>query len=160
MGARQEQIAAIKNSSDQIRYFMVGIIPGAAAAASIFTAWCNLLIARSFFGAVKLNFPDFGPLRFWSAPEYLVWAAIASGAMLLTPEKHVFILGLNVFLVLMTIYFFHGIAIASFFFEKKGLPPVLRYIIYGFIGMQIMMVWLIGAIGFFDMWFNFRKLER
>jgi hypothetical protein len=70
------------------------------------------------------------------------------------------LLGLNGVLVLTTIYFFQGIAIVSFFFEKKDFPPLLRYIFYGFIGMQLMMVWLVSGVGFFDMWFNFRKLEK
>ncbi len=160
VGAPPEQIQAIRNSMDKIRYFMLGIIPGAVAAATLFTAWCNLLLAKTVFAAVGLAYPNFGPLGSWSAPEPLVWVVIGSGIMLLVPEKNILLLGLNGFLVLTTIYFFQGIAIISFFFEKKDFPPLLRYIFYGFIGMQLMMVWLVSGVGFFDMWFNFRKLEK
>ncbi len=160
MGAPQDQIQAIRNSLDQIRYFMFGIIPGAVVAATLFAAWCNLMLARIVFATAGIAYPNFGPLRAWSAPEPLVWAVIASGIMLLIQEKNTFLLGLNGFLVLTTIYFFQGIAIISFFFEKKDFPPLLRYIFYAFIGMQLTMVWLVSGVGFFDMWLNFRKLEK
>jgi uncharacterized protein YybS (DUF2232 family) len=79
--------------------------------------------------------------------------------MLLVPEKGIRILGLNGFIILMTIYFFQGIAIVSFFFEKKDIPMLLRVILYSFIGMQFFLILLVIATGFFDMWLDFRKLE-
>ena len=59
----------------------------------------------------------------------------------------------------MTIYFFQGIAIVSFFFEKKRLPVALRFILYSLIVVQQFLLLLIIGFGFFDMWLNFRKLE-
>jgi len=138
---------------------MVRMIPGTATAAVLFVAWSNLLVARPVLSAAKINFPDFGSLNTWKAPEQLVWAAIICGIMLLVPEKGIRIFGLNGFIILMTIYFFQGIAIVSFFFDKKDIPILLRVILYCFIGMQFFLILLVIATGFFDMWLDLRKLE-
>jgi uncharacterized protein YybS (DUF2232 family) len=158
-GVPQEQIQMIQDSLDLIQYALVRIIPGMATASGLFVAWSNLLVARPVLSAAKIQFPDFGNLNTWKAPEQLVWAAIVCGIMLLVPEKGIRILGLNGFIVLMTIYFFQGIAIVSFFFAKKDIPMLLRVILYGFIGMQFFLILLVIAAGFFDMWLDFRKLE-
>ena len=160
MGADPDQMAALKQSLDKVRFMMIRIIPGTVAAATLFAAWFNLLAARRVFAATNVAYPDFGPLRTWSAPEHLVWAAVASGAMLLISQQSLFLLGLNACLVLVTVYFFQGIAIVSFFFEKHDFPPLLRIIVYAFVTMQLMMACLVAGIGFFDTWFNFRRLER
>jgi len=59
----------------------------------------------------------------------------------------------------MTVYFFQGIAIISFFFEKKNFPKALRFFLYSLIALQQMALIVVIAFGFFDMWLNFRKLD-
>jgi uncharacterized protein YybS (DUF2232 family) len=159
MGMPQEHIQMIQDSSDQIQYALVRIIPGMVTAIVLLVAWSNLLVARPVLSAAKIHFPGFGRLNTWKAPEQLVWAAIGCGILLLVPEKGIRILGLNGFFILMTIYFFQGIAIVSFFFEKKDIPMLLRVILYSFIGMQFFLILMVISAGFFDMWLDFRKLE-
>jgi uncharacterized protein YybS (DUF2232 family) len=159
MGVPQEHIQTIQDSLDLIQYALARIIPGIVAAATLFVAWGNMLVARPVLSAAKIHVSEFGCLKNWKAPEQLVWAAIGCGIMLLMPEKGIRILGLNGLIVLMTIYFFQGIAIVSFFFEKKEIPILLRVILYCFIGMQFFLILLVIAAGFFDMWLDFRKLE-
>ena len=72
-------------------------------------------------------FPSFGRLNLWKAPEYLVWAVIGCGAILLLADKGLKMIGLNGLLILMTVYFFQGIAVVSFFFEKKNFPGCSGY---------------------------------
>jgi uncharacterized protein YybS (DUF2232 family) len=160
MGVNQEHIQVIMDSTDQIQYALVRIIPGMTIATTLFVAWSNMLVARPVLSATKYHFPDFGCLKNWKAPEKLVWAAIGCGIMLLMPDKGIRILGLNGFFILMTIYFFQGIAIVSFFFQKKDIPMLLRIILYAFIGMQFFLILLVIAVGFFDIWLDFRKLEK
>jgi uncharacterized protein YybS (DUF2232 family) len=159
MGIPQEHIQMIQDSSDLIQYALVRIIPGMATALGLLVAWSNLLVARPILSAAKIHFPDFGRLKTWKAPEQLVWAAIGCGILFLVPEKGIRILGLNGFFILMTIYFFQGIAIVSFFFEKKDIPILLRVILYSFIGMQFFLILMVISAGFFDMWLDFRKIE-
>ena len=59
----------------------------------------------------------------------------------------------------MLIYFFQGIAIVSFFFKKKEVPFFLKFFIYTLIVIQQIFALLVIGIGFFDTWFDFRKLN-
>jgi uncharacterized protein YybS (DUF2232 family) len=106
-----------------------------------------------------LAFPDFGRLNQWKSPETFIWAAIVSGVMLLFPGVAVKVVGMSGLLILSVIYFFQGIAIVAFFFEKKKLPRLLRVFLYSLIGFQQIVLFFIIGMGFFDVWFDIRKLN-
>jgi uncharacterized protein YybS (DUF2232 family) len=75
------------------------------------------------------------------------------------PVTDIRLIGVNGLLVLLTIYFIQGIAIVSFFFEKKKLPRAIRVILYLMIALQQLFLLVIICIGLFDMWINFRKID-
>ena len=78
---------------------------------------------------------------------------------MLVPEDTAKTIALNGLIVLMMIYFFQGIAIVSFFFEKKQVPRFARVMLYALLVLQEVLLVVI-AIGFIDVWANFRKLEK
>ncbi len=158
MGISQEAIQLISDSLEQIQYVLVRILPALAVASTLFVAWANLLMARSVLVSKGLVFPDFGRLNLWRVPEVLVWGVIASGIFLLFPSRGMKVLGLNGLIVFMVIYFLEGIALVSFFFERKRFPRLLRVFLYVFIFMQQIVGLLVVGLGFFDTWLNFRKL--
>ncbi|MBW1894278.1 MAG: YybS family protein [Deltaproteobacteria bacterium] len=159
MGMPEENILLISNSLDTIGYVLVRIIPAMAAALTLFVAWTSILLAGPIMKSKHLFYPDFGSLKHWKAPEPTVWFVIGSGLALIFPFQLLKIMGLNCLIVLMTIYFFQGIAIVSFYFEKKRFPRLLKIFIYSIIAMQQMILLLVVGLGFFDMWLNFRKLD-
>jgi uncharacterized protein YybS (DUF2232 family) len=127
---------------------------------TLFISWTNLLLSKRIFKNWNLLYPDFGSLKLWRAPEVLVWIIIGCGILLLFQNKTFKIIGLNGLLILMTIYFFQGIAIVSFYFEKKKLPRLLRFFLYSLLALQQIVLLVVIGLGFFDMWLNFRKLEH
>ncbi len=135
------------------------VLPGMAASSVLFVIWANLLMARPILRNRDLPYPDFGPLNLWKVPEFLVWAVIGCGFMLLIPGSFFKISGYNGLIVLMTVYFFGGIAVVSFYFEKKRFPLILRIFLYSLIALQVAMQFLVIGLGFFDIWLNFRKLK-
>ncbi len=159
MGVSQESIHMISNSLENIEYVLIRIIPALIVAAIFFVSWTNLLLAKPIFKSRELFYPSFGSLKLWKAPEFLVWGIIGCGLLLLLPDKTLKIFGLNGLLILITIYFFQGIAIVSFYFEKKRFPRGLRFFLYSLIALQQAILLVIIGLGFFDMWLNFRKLE-
>jgi uncharacterized protein YybS (DUF2232 family) len=159
MGVPEENLHMISNSLDEIKYYLVRIIPSIIAALTLLTAWMTLLLARPIFKNMNLFLPDFGRLNLWKAPEYLMWGVIACGLTILLPDKTFKVIGFNGLIVLMTIYFFQGIAIVSFYFEKKGVPRMLKIFIYSLIAIQQIILMAVIGLGFFDVWFDFRKLE-
>ena len=159
MDMPEENIVLIANSLDSIQYVLVRIIPAMAVALILFVAWTSILLALPLIKSRNLVYPEFGSLKRWKAPEPLVWFVIGSGLALLVPFQSLKIAGLNCMIVLMTIYFFQGIAIVSYYFEKKRFPRLLKIFIYSVIAMQQMILILVVGLGFFDIWLNFRKLD-
>lgn len=160
MNVSEEQIGIVSQSMEGILYVVLRILPAIAVALTLFVVWSNLLIARPLLRSRHLFYPDFGELNEWKAPEPMVWGVIASGILLIIPCEGLKILGLNGLIIMMMIYFFQGIAIVSFYFEKKRFPPVLRGVLYGIIAMQQVVLFLIVAMGFFDMWVDFRRMKK
>ena len=159
IGMPEENIHMISSSMESFQYVLIRIIPALAIALTLFIIWTSLMLAKPLLKTKNLFYPDFGLLNLWKAPEYLVWVAIACGILLLIPDKAVRLMGINGILILMTIYFFQGMAIVSFYFEKKQFPRLLRFFFYSLIAIQQVILLIVVILGFFDIWFNFRKLE-
>ncbi|MDF1590834.1 MAG: DUF2232 domain-containing protein [Desulfobacterales bacterium] len=159
MGMSDENVRLIAGSLKDIQYAIVRIIPGLAVASILFVSWMNLLMARLILIRKSLFFPGYGALNRWRSPDFLVWGVIGSGGLLLTGAKSFKMLGLNGLIILLTIYFFAGIAVVSFFFDKKRLPPMLRFFLYSLIALQQLFLLFVIGLGLFDTWLNFRKIE-
>ena len=158
MGVSQESIHMLSNSLESIQYVLVRIIPALVVSSTLFISWTSLLLAKPLLRSRKLFFPSYDSLKLWKAPEHLVWGIIACGVTLLLPNKAIKVFGLNGLLILMTVYFFQGIAIVSFYFEKKKFPRMLRFVLYSFIALQQIILLVVIGLGLFDIWLNFRKL--
>ena len=159
IGIPQETIDTIANSLERIQYVLVRLLPSLVAASTLFVVWTNLIAARPIMERRGLVFPDFGRLNHWRSPEPLIWAVIGCGLIMLTPDTGVRLIGLNGLLILLTIYFLQGIAIVSFFFEKKRLPRIVRVVLYMMIAFQQIFLLIVICLGLFDMWINFRKID-
>jgi uncharacterized protein YybS (DUF2232 family) len=105
-------------------------------------------------------FPDFGDLACWRMPDWVVWLVIAAGAMMIVPEEIVKIIGLNTLIVLLFLYLLQGLSIVQFFFKKKNIPRYLRALFYALIVLYQYLLVFISAIGLFDIWVDFRKMNR
>ena len=158
LGVPEESIHVISNSMEKIHYVLIRIIPAMLISLTLFVSWTSLLIAKPLLKAKNIFFPDFDSLKLWKAPEFMVWLFIGCGVMLILPENSFKILGLNGLIILLTIYFFQGIAIVSFYFEKKNVPRIFRIFLYSVLALQQLVLLSVIGLGFFDMWINFRKL--
>jgi uncharacterized protein YybS (DUF2232 family) len=58
------------------------------------------------------------------------------------------------------IYFIQGISIVSFYFDKRNFPRMLRGVLYGLIGIQQLFSLLVIGLGFFDLWIDFRRIDK
>ena len=160
MDASEEKIGVLARSLDGIVYLVLRIMPAIVIVTTLFVVWSNLLLSRFLLRSKQLFCPDFGRLNQWKAPEPLIWVAIASGGLLLFGHPGIKMLGINGLIVIMTIYFFQGIAIVSFYFEKKQFPKILRAFLYGLIAVQQLLLLMVITVGFFDMWIDFRRTRK
>jgi uncharacterized protein YybS (DUF2232 family) len=160
MGMSDENIQLISRSLNQIGHVLVTILPALVTMSTLFVGWTNILLAKPILKKRSLFYPDFGSLQMWKAPEVLVWGVIGCGLALFIPVTVLRVTGLNGLLILMTVYFFQGIAIVSFYFEKKRFPRVIRFFFYALIALQQLILLAVIGLGFFDLWVNFRRLGK
>lgn len=159
LGIAPETLQQLAGSLDKAGQVLLAILPGMAAAAILYIVWLNFLTARPLLASRQVIFPIFGQLRRWKAPDHLVWGVIAGGVMVMLLNYPHNIPAVNALLVFLTIYFFQGIAIVAFFFDKKQIPRFARIFLYSLIALQQMFLLLVIALGFFDLWLDFRKLK-
>jgi uncharacterized protein YybS (DUF2232 family) len=160
MSMPEETIQTLSRSLENIQYVLVRVIPGMAVMSTLFVTWVNLLMTRSLVRFRGLKALNFGSLNRWKSPEILVWVVIAGGLLLLVPVKSLKIIGLNIVIALIMIYFIQGISIVSFYFDKRKFPRILRGVLYGLIGVQQLFSLLVIGLGFFDLWIDFRKIDK
>ncbi|MDO9527608.1 MAG: DUF2232 domain-containing protein [Syntrophales bacterium] len=155
-----EQINLIKENANQIIAVIISLFPALVLISTSFIVWLNILAGKLIFQKVGMWYPDFGDLAYWKAPDWMIWFVIISGGLLLISVGMIKIVALNLLIIFLFIYMFQGLAIISFFFKKKNVPGFLRIICYFLIFGQQFLLLLVVGLGLFDIWFNFRKLDK
>jgi uncharacterized protein YybS (DUF2232 family) len=160
MGMPAETVATIEASIERITYVFVRVVPAIVTTTIIFVSWANLVIAGALFRRRQLPYPDYGRLNRWSAPDLTIWLPIVSGLLLLIPSGGVKLIGINGLLIACVIYFLQGIAIVSYFFEKKNVPRFVRVFFYTLIVIQQVLALIVIGVRLFDMWIDIRKIRK
>ena len=139
---------------------MVQTMPGMFVSCALGISWLNLLISRRYcrMASIELCTPE--KLALWKTPEFIVWFAIAGGLMALVPVGDLRVAGINLLIVMGSIYFLQGLAIMAFFFERWRLPFFVKGILYALLFVQQFASMATAVLGLFDIWFDFRKLTR
>ncbi len=155
-----EQINLIKENANQIIAAIISLFPALALISTSFIVWLNIMAGKLIFQKAGMWYPDFGDLAYWKAADWMIWFVIISGGFLLISVGMIKIVALNLLIIFLFIYMFQGLAIISFFFKKKNVPEFLRIICYFLIFGQQFLLLLVVGLGLFDIWFNFRKLDK
>ncbi len=159
IGIEQQQINSMAKSSSDIEHVIIRILPSMFTTLLLFITWLNIILVKRILKKDGVTMKWLGVLNHWKAPERLVWFAILTLCSMFISIISIKIIGLNIFIVLMLIYFFQGIAIISFFFKKKEFPLLPKFIFFTLIIIPQIFALLIITLGFFDTWFNYRKLD-
>ncbi len=160
IGVPQDQIDNLKEGASAVASWIIDHSVALFLASTTFFIWLNVLGMRMFLQGRDPAFPDFGDLACWKLPDWVVWVVIASGAMMIVPEDIVKIIGLNTLIVLLFLYLLQGLSIVQFFFRKKNIPRTLRALFYALILLYQYLLVFIAALGLFDIWVDFRKMDR
>lgn len=135
-------------------------LPSAVGILSLILIWANLVILlrinpkriRERLGL------DPGFIQRWKAPEFLVWPTIVIGFFVLIDVGLVSDIARNLFKFLMAIYAIQGLSILSFLFDTWNVRGIFR--LFGYIAVVFLMMPLLLSLGFFDLWFDFRRKFR
>ncbi len=145
--------AALRALASKALPGLVGVLTILAAAA--IAALAMALAARTVGTAT--------PAFTWTLPEGMVWAFIAAAGATLAPWHPWYLIGLNALLVLMALYFLQGLSIVGFFFRRLELPWYLRWLaaLVAVVWPPLTLLVVAGtiAVGLFDVWVAFRRLD-
>jgi MFS family permease len=148
-----ETLAATELMLDQMEKVVVAIPFGLIAGIGLFTAWINAMVFRRLLtirGYTQQRWTD------WSAPEFWVWGLIAAGAMTLVGDN-VALVGYNLLIPMVMVYFLQGMAIIQNLFEARSAPRMMRTVLYALIFLQLnTMVIFVAVAGAFDQWLDYR----
>ncbi len=164
-----EEVAAffqfIKSHASQIAAYGVRLLPGVMINTLLFVLWLNVVVARKFL-AKQAVFSKLGSLRQWRLPFAGVWAVILLALLYFADvyglhSEFLKFLALNGFILFALLYFFQGLAIAAFYNSRWTFSPLLRLVLLVILVLLIQPIGiglLLMIFGFFDSWFDFRKL--
>src|SRR5262249_36223847 len=137
----------------------IRLSPALSVVLAALTVLLNLRVFWRWAGKQRLDYPLFGDLARWSAPEWLIWGLIATGFGMLAPIAPISAIALNGFLCFAAIYFCQGLAIMGFYFEVVAVPWIVRGVIYFIAIVQPVVAAVVSIAGVFDMWIDFRRLK-
>lgn len=147
-----------KIAFEQWRESILQEFPSAIAIFTIVMLWLNtsalLKVSRR---KLKVVLPV-GGLSAWKAPEWWVWPTILAGAGALWAPGHAGVVCVNLLRILLVLYVLQGVAIASVLMRRFRVAPGFRSVLW-------LLAFLFGipvvlAVGFFDLWFDFRSRFR
>lgn len=160
IGLPQEQIDQLRESAPDVVTWIVQHGLALLVTGVTFFIWINVLGMRLLCQGRDPSFPDFGDLARWKMPDWVVWFVIASGIAMIVPQEALQIAGLNVLIVVLFLYLLQGLSIVQFFFRQKNIPRYLRALFYALIVLYQYLLVFVSALGLFDIWVDFRKMNR
>jgi uncharacterized protein YybS (DUF2232 family) len=160
IGLPQEQIDQLRESAPEVAAWIVNHGIALLVTGVTFFIWLNVLGLRFLCQDRDPSFPDFGDLACWKMPDWVVWFVIASGIAMIVPEEALQVAGLNVLIVVLFLYLLQGLSIVQFFFRQKNIPRYLRALFYALIVLYQYLLVFVSALGLFDLWVDFRKMNR
>ena len=152
----------MKMSQEEFKRFgqlFAMIFPGILINSYLTMVWINILMIKRLLKRQGIIVKSIENLILWKAPFFLIFAVIIFSAMVFFVSGPLKFIAINSLIILMFIYFFQGIAVVSFFFQKKSAPYALRIIVYMLIAIQPLFLTLVIGFGLFDTWANFRKID-
>ena len=135
------------------------LLPGLVVVNMGLVAWINVVLIRQISFALKWAEPGDSPLYHFALPEWLIFAVVAAGFLLLVPVNGVRVFSLNFLMVLGLLYFCQGVAVVSAWFHRFSIPRAFRLVGYFllFINPLILLVIILGLM---DLWVDFRRLHQ
>lgn len=144
---------------DKSKTLFFAVFPVMILSSYLFVMWLNLLFIRILLKKNEITVQSLEYLDRWRAP-FPIFIGLLIGLILpfLVPGAPEMII-LNCLIIILFIYFFQGIAVVSFYFEKKEVSIGGRSIFF-IMMMNLPFIPIVATIcGLLDSWFDFRKLN-
>ncbi|MBS1959377.1 MAG: DUF2232 domain-containing protein [Bdellovibrionales bacterium] len=140
-----------EQGKDELLRKVMTEVPATILALIVFCLWLNLLFASQL---VK----GFLSKTFWASyrnPEWLVFPTLICGGLYVFTDHAPYYIGLNGLKVFMVFYAMQGLSIISHLLNRYKILGIGRIIVFS-VAILIAPPFVL-ALGFFDLWFDFRK---
>lgn len=159
-----ENILYIKNNLGRLAFYFLWLTPSLFFDYVLLVVVLNVGLGRRLFNKLIPQDSNGIKLNLWSTPFFGVWLVIAGlagylGHVYFFKQEIMALIAGNVLIVMVLLYYLQGLAVISHFFEKKNIAPFTRTLTYLMILLLFQTVGVVVvALGFFDSWFNFRRI--
>jgi uncharacterized protein YybS (DUF2232 family) len=153
-----DALVMLESTLYQMKVIIPVVMPGIFLSCTLFSTWITMV----FGNRLAERFCDrlvWQRYRTWQLPDKLIWLVIAGSVVSFLPTGALRPFGINLLIVLATVYSFQGFSICVFYMNKWNVPLLLRSFLYVMIIFQSFGTILLLALGIFDTWFDFRKLS-
>lgn len=156
MGVAPDEVELPFGSVDEVRMFLLTTSPGLFMAAALLSTSANFFLARRGAAQAAVSGGP-APAFTWRVPDWMVWVFIGSAALLLSGLSIAKEIGVNGLLVMITVYFLQGLAIATFWIRRLRLSPFVGFLGVVLLLLQPLLLLLLALVGLFDIWVVFRR---
>jgi uncharacterized protein YybS (DUF2232 family) len=161
IGVPPEARQLLSESLPRVLDFLLALLPAIALVGLAAILLVNVYLVYRRVPEARASIAGGGDPREWRSPEGLVWGFIGSGFVLLLPAPPwLWTAALNVFAIAVAFYFFQGLAVVAYYFHHKHVPFFLRGLGYALIVLEQLFTLLVVGIGLFDLWVDFRRLNK
>lgn len=154
-GFADDQLQEMQKITEALAGFIDKSFYGLYLAALLVVQALTLVLLYGLKGKhYQLSGPVFAQ---WRLPAALIWVLIAAGFALLAPLEPLALLGRNVLVVLLPLYFFQGMAVVNNYLQQKPYPPLVKGVIYVLLLILNPLPIIVTSVGIFDLWIDFRR---
>ena len=147
---------------EQMVLLTQALLPALFVLTAVFSAYLNYVVARIVMAKLRIEVPPMTPLREWRIPWYYIWVIILGIGSILLGDligmESLNVLGKNIILVGVILFFVVGITFTIYFYQKSTTSKILKIFMIAFMIINLPAgVWFMAVIGLADTVFNFRK---
>jgi hypothetical protein len=161
MGQSPELLEQLTSDLQSFGKILVELLPSLLLLSVLFNLTVAYFLSSKLGSKVGCHIPALPHFSRWRLSDYFLGTVLLGAIFSLLHHPGVRIVGHNLLAFGAGLYFFVGFSVAEFFLVKLNLPRLLKLLFYLLIFLgQVLSLVLLGVLGLFDSWFDFRKLRR
>ena len=156
-GWNAEALHNLEQLVQQATTYLPTFLPGILIITLLCQVWFNLTLGSFLLRKTVPGVIPWPEMPSWRLPEHLVWALISGAIAIFLPWEDIKLIGINLLMIICTLYLFQGFSVLAFLFRKWRVPPGLRALMYLLLLLQGYGLLVVSGIGLADVWANFGK---
>jgi hypothetical protein len=165
-GLPMDKLDYIRGLTPQLAQALIVLSPAFCFISVLSVLLINLILIKRFFGFL-IPAEKQEVLNNWQLSFGAVWGVIAALGFVvgnyygLTATNPFLPYASNILLIMSFLYWIQGLSIMSFYFDKRGFQILTRVLVFSLLFMFFQVsVAMLTTLGFFDSWFDFRKIQK